>query len=108
MCYHGSERNQISSKTSRQVSNIEKLSFLTTLGSEHRFTMFSFQPNFYRRIALAKQGDNALGSVHYALGSLRPSICPFMCAHYQSMVFVCVTVIRGHMLIIVQMRSIGF
>ncbi len=33
---------------------------------------------------------------------------PFDLGHYQSVVFVCVSVIRGHMRIILLTRSIGF
>ena len=44
--------------------------------------------------------------------SVRPSVGPFVCAltaepFYQSVVFVCVSVIRGHILIIAHMRSIS-
>ncbi len=62
------------------------------------------------------EGDNALGSV-------RPSVCPFvgLCvrgsalpsaaksnkSHYQSKVFVCVSVIRRRIRIIARARSIG-
>ena len=55
----------------------------------------------YRPRSLAKQGDNALGSVRL---SVRPSVCPSVClsvcaltqkrakkSHYQSMEFVCVS-----------------
>ncbi len=50
------------------------------------------------------EGDNVLGSV-------RPSVYLFGCiryeSHYQSKVFVCVSVISGRMRIIVQMQSIS-
>ncbi len=60
--------------------------------------------HIYGLCSFAKQGDNTLGS-----------ICPFVClpvlpwmnnSHYQSKVFVCVFVIRGH--IKVRMQSIDF
>ncbi len=70
--------------------------------------------DFYQPHSLAKQGDNALGSV-------RPSVCLsvrlFVCVlvlskckrgHYQPYSFVCVSVISWHMQIIARMRSIGF
>ncbi len=65
-------------------------------------------------VPLAKQGDNALGSIHL---SVRLSVCPLPLSHlnrlthnhyYQSKVIVCVSVISGCMQIIVRMWSIGF
>ncbi len=68
------------------------------------------------RVALAKQGDNALGSV-------RLSVCPFVRVirssalpsaaksnkgHYQFRVLVCVSVISGRMRIITRMQSVSF
>ncbi len=68
-------------------------------------------------LGTGSEGDNVLGSV-------RPSVCPSVrlsvwmsvCAltaksnnsHYQSKVFVCVSVISGRRRIIARMRSIGF
>ncbi len=76
-------------------------------------------------VALAKQGDNRIGSVPL---SVRPSVCPSVNAltaepfrgsalpsaamsnnhHYQCKVIVCVSVISGHLRIIARMRLIGF
>ncbi len=55
------------------------------------------------RGALAKQGDNALGSV-------RPSVrLGVPRAHYTPLQrFVCVSIIMGRILIIARMRSMGF
>ncbi len=51
------------------------------------------------------EGDNVLGSV-------RPSVFSLTVKsnknHYQSKVFVCVSIISGRMRIIARMRSIGF
>ncbi len=94
---------------------------------------------FIDRVALAKQGAKAFGSVHPSVRQCalslfdRPPVHPsvyirlFVCAlptdirgsallsaaksnrsHYQPKVFVCVSVIRQHIRIIVQMQSIGF
>ncbi len=63
------------------------------------------------REALAKQGDNALGSIRPSVRlSVRPFVCLLACqhSHYQSKVFVCVSIIMGRILIIARMRSIGF
>ncbi len=63
--------------------------------------------NYYRP---QSEGDNAFGSFRL---SIRLSISPFVSAltaeplTYQSEVFVCVAVIRGHILIIACMRFIG-
>ncbi len=54
-------------------------------------------------VALAKQGDNALGSVCPSVTTLTPNN-----HHYQSKVIVCVLVISELMQIIAQMRLIGF
>ncbi len=74
----------------------------------HAFPVYDYRPR--------SEGDNALGSVR---PSVRPSVCPSVrlsvCAltaksirsDYQSKVFVCVSVIRGHIRIIARMRSIG-
>ncbi len=60
----------------------------------------------YRPCSIVKQGDNALGIVP-------PFVCPPVCSneqksHYQSKVFVCVSVISRCMPIIAQVQSFGF
>ena len=65
----------------------------------HYFEFYIYRPHSGEIM----QGDKAVGSV-------RLSVCLFVCRvqHYQSMVFVCVSVISGCMGIIAWMQSIGF
>ena len=86
-------------------------------------------PLIIDRIALAKQGDNALGSIRLSVTTITPerSRSNFWCAavdingsalpratksnnyhHYQSKVIVCVSVISGRMRIIARMGSLSF
>ncbi len=66
------------------------------------------------RVALAKQGDNALGSVRpcvrvsVRLRALSQLNRLSNKSHYQSKVIVSVSGFSGHMQVITRMRSIGF
>ncbi len=64
------------------------------------------QPNKFEAKDDYYLSDEFLITVTLLLG-LRPFKLKRLC-QYQSKVFVCVTVINGHMQIIAQMRSIGF
>ena len=105
-------------KVSSKLINIRVIS-LATINVYKRFIIIIID-----REALAKKGDNALGSVRPSVRqSVRSFVCLFACryrgsalpsaarsnkSHYQSKVFVCVSIIMGRILIIARMRSIGF
>ncbi len=79
---------------------------------DHFMEILRDRANIYRP---RSEGDNVLGSVRPSVRlSVRPSVRPSVCAvkssrsHYQSKVFVCVSVISRRMRIIARMRSIGF
>ena len=55
-----------------------------------------------------RSGSNLWHALVDIRGSALPGAAKSKKSHYQSMLFVCVSLIRGRILIIVRMRSIGF
>ncbi len=66
-------------------------------------TQFVLWHRLINCIALAKQGDNALGTVRTSITTPMPRLCPSAAKsnnhHYQSKVIVCVSVISGLLII---------